>query len=648
MSGVLAVIETDARLLGEREVGRMVGALRPRGDRSEIWRSNEAALAVTRFDWELADGYSGPGFIVHDGEIVVAADATLIYRDDLCRRLLAAGIAPAGPTPSHLIAAAYRAWGHDCAAQLEGDFAFVLYDRAQRRVFAARDFMGRRGLHYVEFDGGILIASTVSALVAHPRCPRDFDDVALAETLTIALSGESRTPYKAVHTVPAATWLSRDPSGTVRTGAYWHFPSGDVVDSRPFDSATEQLRELIGNAIAERLAPDGPTTIWLSGGYDSPALYAVGNATMRAAGGGQLRPISVSFPPGDPGREDEFIDEIARFWQADTTWLSVDDIPLLHDIAAHAAAADVPLQHSFENWIHALLAASRREGSRVAIYGDGGDQLFAVSSVFMHDLFGSLRWLELNREWRARGGKGVRGLWEAVARPVCGELVRAIRRDRRVDMAPPSWLRQDFVRRNAIVERQQQKEWELRNGMNRRAWAETKGSLANPVIPRVGAAFSALGLEHGVEPRAPLLDRRIVEFALARPREERASGGAVKHLLRRAANGLLPPRILLPRGRKTGVLTGYFARSFRADPHGVVAWAFEEPILAELGIVDAESLRRAWLDYQSGTGPESGSGGHLFVALQTELWLRARSTGPQFEQPETSQHMRMSAAGFVQ
>jgi len=138
----------------------------------------------------------------------------------------------------------------------------------------------------------------------------------------------------------------------------------------------------------------------------------------------------------------------------------------------------------------------------------------------------------------------------------------------------------------------------------------------------VFASLSSMALEHSVELRAPLLDRRIVDFALRRPRAERSSAGAVKHLLRQAGAGNLPPSILAPRPAKTGVLTKYFADGFRADPHGLVSDVFAKPILADLGVVDAASLQQAWRDYQR---TASGNGVCLYVCFQTELWLRARS-----------------------
>src|SRR4249919_3770512 len=94
MSGFVAVIDPSRRLLAEPSLVRSLAALSPRGDRYEVWRSNESVMAVARFDWELADEFSGAGLIVNDGDISVAADATLYYHDDLLRALGGASMRP--------------------------------------------------------------------------------------------------------------------------------------------------------------------------------------------------------------------------------------------------------------------------------------------------------------------------------------------------------------------------------------------------------------------------------------------------------------------------------------------------------------------------------------------------------------------------
>jgi hypothetical protein len=77
MSGFVAVIDPSGRLLAEPGLVRPMASLSLRGDRYAVWRSNESVMAVARFDWELVDEFSGPALIVNDGELTVAADATL-------------------------------------------------------------------------------------------------------------------------------------------------------------------------------------------------------------------------------------------------------------------------------------------------------------------------------------------------------------------------------------------------------------------------------------------------------------------------------------------------------------------------------------------------------------------------------------------
>jgi asparagine synthase (glutamine-hydrolysing) len=129
-------------------------------------------------------------------------------------------------------------------------------------------------------------------------------------------------------------------------------------------------------------------------------------------------------------------------------------------------------------------------------------------------------------------------------------------------------------------------------------------------------------MAHGVEMRAPLLDRRIVEFALRRPRSERASLGEVKRLLRGAGRDLLPESVLTPRQTRTGMLTGYFRRSFMEDANGLIESTFRQPVLADIGVVDRDALLRAWHEYRN--GGSGFLGGMLFATLHTELWVRAR------------------------
>jgi hypothetical protein len=89
---------------------RMLGRMEPRGSGpAELWEGEGALFGVSRHAWEMEPGFSGEVLVARAGELVVAADASLYYRDDLVRALAVEGVTPEGITPSHLILAAYRA-----------------------------------------------------------------------------------------------------------------------------------------------------------------------------------------------------------------------------------------------------------------------------------------------------------------------------------------------------------------------------------------------------------------------------------------------------------------------------------------------------------------------------------------------------------
>jgi asparagine synthetase B (glutamine-hydrolysing) len=132
---------------------------------------------------------------------------------------------------------------------------------------------------------------------------------------------------------------------------------------------------------------------------------------------------------------------------------------------------------------------------------------------------------------------------------------------------------------------------------------------------------STFAKEEGVEIRSPLYDRRVIEFALTRPREERSTGAETKRVLRASMRGLLPDSILAARTARTGVTEGYFTRSMREQLPAMVDVAISSSLLESAGVNDAMTFRRAVSEYARGMQSNFAVG--LYFTLQTELWLQS-------------------------
>lgn len=630
MSGILAVIGAAGTLPGDDLVATMLGTMRGRGgDLSGTWRDEQALLAVARHEWELGHSFAGGVAVAHEHGVAVVADGTLYYRDELFARLRVAGCEPSRTTPTHLVLAAYRAWGERCGEHLEGDIAFVVWDARRRRVLASRDFGGKRPLYYAQVEDMLIVASSISAVLAHPACPSTLNLTAIAEDAAGLSSGTGETSYLATRALLGGHRLLWSAGSAPEIEREWNPPAPNDSDTRDFASGAEELARLLRRATAERLPRDEGSAVWLSGGWDSTAIY--GFAQQVRAQRGDTSPfaaVSMSYPAGDPGREDELINDVTAYWNTAPHWVDIRETPMFHESVAAPERAE-PFTHPFEMWNRTLARGARNAQAHVALDGVGGDQLFQVSDVYLADVLRSGRLHTVAREWRARGLslRQVGPFWEWVVRPALGSRVCAAidrLRGRRfthyLERRVPAWIRGDFAQQHDLLGRERSTT-PIDTGLTC-ASHETQWYLLHPYFPRVFGCVAEIALSEGVEMRSPLYDRRVVEFALSRPRSERALGGETKRLLRHAARGLLPAHVLAPRRNRTGVTSGYFSRSMREHLPLLVAEATRDSLLADLGIIEPAQLRQAADRYLAGT--DQSIGGPLFFTIQTERWLRAR------------------------
>lgn len=620
MSLLLAIVSYARPLPDDAVVSRMLARGATRGaERLAAWRDEHAVLAVARHGWELAPAIGGRCAVAHDDDWVVIADAAIYHRADLWRALRAAGEQPTSGDSADLVRLALRAWGDDAVHRLEGDIAFVAWHRRRRRLLASRDFAGRRPLYWAELGDTLVVASTPGVLLAHPDCPSALNPAAIAEDAAMLSAGTGETAWRAVRVLPAGHALSRARYAQAEVRGWWAPRPDPDAAKLSFVDAAERLRELLGLAVRERTA--GRTAVWLSGGWDSTAVYGTAMRARTNGARGEIVPVSMSYPPGDPGREDELIEATTGYWRQEPRWVDARTLPEL-DLAADGRRRDEPFVHPFEHWNRALARRSAREGVRVVLDGVGGDQLFQVSDVYLADLFRSRDWSTLYEESTAKGVRPwhFRTIWEWIVAPALAGGDEADDVPAHLRRRMPPWLRGDFARHHAL-EARERRAAPRASGM-KAADYEAEWYLRHPFFPRVFSAISQAALDEGVELRSPLYDARVIAFALARPREERASRDGTKRLLRYAMRGLLPDQVLAGRAARTGTTGAVFRRTLMRQLDAWLPQRGASP-LADLGIIDPRALRSA--AERARSGAESPHDGALFFTLQAEQWLRGHT-----------------------
>jgi asparagine synthase (glutamine-hydrolysing) len=595
--------------------------------RVDAWTSDDrrAALAVAREDWECAPWLAGEAEVVTIGHVSVAADASLYARSALSAELARAGHPTSDDSATGLIAAVFLARGVAGLLELNGDFAFVLWDAQRRTMLLGRDFVGSRTLYYTVAKSRLIVASTLAGVLsaAGGNAP-SFDRLALAEAASGLSHPSGRTAYSGVWAVPAGRVMSVGPALRIEEAARWNPPTFETGSKTSFTDAANELRDLLRHAVADRMAPD-LSTIWMSGGYDSTSVFATARAALAAGSPGQIETLSVSYPEGDQGREDDIIEMVLKHHGVAPRFIDSAELPLLGDIARNAARRDNPFAAMYDGFFRRASRGSRDVGARVALSGHGGDILFDSPLVYFADLLSGFHLRTLVEEWR-KSREAVWGrmeLIEVALGPLVPEqlaksTMQMLGKAKERFHQPAPWVRKPVSRAIANTG------WmplERRSGESRSS-AVARWALTYPFFIKSQEAAAAVSREMGIEYRTPILDPRVIALAATRPRWEKRSGVRSKSLLRAAMKGMLPEQVLWPRLYKTGLTKDYLMRSVQQEFPVHAAALRRESVLADLGVIDPTHLSKAISD--SASDSKGWIAAHLYFTFQVEYWLRAR------------------------
>jgi len=478
----------------------------------------------------------------------------------------------------------YRIWGDGFVERLNGMWAFVIYDRRRRRLFASRDRFGKKPFYYTHRSGLFAFASELTALTAHGGVEGSVSPLALRKFFAYGYIPAPHSILRDVQKLPGGHSLEHDlTDGSLRVWKYWDFVL-EPFDEEPAhaeDRWCEELRMLLGQAVQRRLVADVPIGVFLSGGIDSSAVAAF---AARELGPGRLNTYSIGFeePSFDESAHAQRAADLVRSTHHLRT-LSIDAArQVLPAVLSHL---DEPLGDSSLLPTY-LLCGFAREQVSVALGGDGGDELFAG-----YDPFRALRWADLYQKLVPRPIH--RAISLLVARlPVSHRNMsldfKLKRTLRGLDHPPSLWcpvwmaplgpadLEVCFGERIELEEIYSEaiEQWEsCRSGslVDRTLQFYTKLYLQDDILTKVDRA----SMMHSLEVRAPFLDIDVVDFARRVPWRYKLRGGQTKYLLKKALEPLLPNDILHRTKKGFGVPIGSWFKS------GVVA-------LPDTGLLDLD------------------------------------------------------------
>jgi asparagine synthase (glutamine-hydrolysing) len=551
-----------------------------------------------------------------DGRVVAVQNGELYNHTNLRRELERAGHLFRSGCDTEVIPHLYEDSGPAFEKRLGGKFAIAVWDARTRSAVVARDRLGIKPLYYAHCGDLLVFGSELKSVLASGLVSSGLDYDAIDVYLTLGFFPGGRTPLAGVRKLEPGHRLEIG-SGAVRVERYWDFPEPTSAPAaRTEDETTEMMLELLDEAVRDRLMSDVPLGAMLSGGLDSSLVVAL----MARHTTEPVKTFAIGF--SDPGSDNELAD--ARF-VAETLGTEHHELELsyesdvvdLPDLLWHL---DEPVADLSALGFHALSRMASRHVT-VALSGQGADELFGG--------------------YRKHRAAAAVSTWRRTLGPAAGPLGGLVGRlPDRFGRAPATIAAADPVER--LLATSGQLDPELRAELARgRLAAVEPGSAERAVRSALGDVgddplpamlyldgrlalvddmvhyFDRASMAHGLEVRVPFLDHRLVEFCATIPAGLKIRGRTQKYILKRAARGLVPDRIVDKRKR------GFFRRSsvgwLQAQMPGAVSDYLLGPSPRCAEFLDRHALERLLASYRAGRADRHV---HLLIAvLLLEIWL---------------------------
>jgi len=527
-------------------------------------------------------------------------------------------------TDTEAIVHAYEQWGAECLKRLRGMFAFAIWDQKQRRLFLARDRVGKKPLFYTQTDGRFLFASELQGLLADREVPRQVNLSAIDAYLSWGYVPAPLTGFENIFKLPPAHYLTVEltPTGPdTRVERYWSLPYEPKLRLSE-EEAAEALREKLTEAVRLRMISDVPLGAFLSGGIDSSIIVGL----MANLSDVPVRTFSIGFEEA-AYNELPHARRVAERWGTDHHEFIVkpDALTILSKLVRHYGEpyADSSAIPTF------YVSQMTRSHVTVALNGDGGDESFAGYERYLGNRLA---------EWIQRV-PGSRWSAQALSRILPDSLdpknrLRNVKRFLLVATRPMVKRYSHWIGFFGDEAKQQLYSQDFQASLNGCRLNDCMESLFEAVrhLDPVEAAMAVdvqsylpydllvkvdiTSMANSLEARSPFLDHEVMELAARLPVNLKLRGRQSKYLLKRAFADLLPPENVNRRKMGFGVPVGDWFR-------GPLRRLLEDALLSDRalkrGYFRPQTVQRLVTEHLERRADHSFS---LWNLLMLELWQR--------------------------
>ena len=523
--------EEDGRI-----VEKMNRTLLHRGpDAQETLLTGPLAMGFCRLSIIGLNNGSQPIFS-EDEQIVIICNGEIFNYMELRMELKDKGHRFRTDSDVEVIVHLYEECGTRLLDRLNGQFAFALYDRGERRLFCARDHLGIIPFYYTMAGNSFIFGSEIKAILGHPAVSREVDRVGLDQVLTFAGLISPRTMFKNIHSLENGHFLLVDEDGTMVNHEYWDlvYPEGEVrLNGKPESAYIDELEGLFESSIRLRLRSDVPTGLYLSGGLDSSMI------AMKIE---QIQPGECKESFCIDFLESQYSESKYQKLVAKQSNSALNQMTFFYsDICQRLAQAiyhcECPIKETYNTASLMLSQAVRSKGIKVIQSGEGADEFFAGYVGYRFD---RMRKLNPVPNGSPEPEQVLRNsIWgdpdffyeknylefDKVKQALYSAEMNSHYED--INCLNHSLINKDRVRNRDVV--------------NQRAYIDYKIRLVDHLVSDHG---DRMALANSVEVRYPFLDKELVEFSTRIPTSLKLNDFTEKYILRKMADRFVPRTVI--------------------------------------------------------------------------------------------------------
>lgn len=617
----------------DRLLDAMLDQINHRGpDGSATWRDWETNFAVGHARLSIIDLSTAANQPMHtvDGRYVISFNGEIYNFKELRRELESDGVVFRTKSDTEVLLCLFEREGKSCLSRLNGIFVFAVWDRTLRHLFIARDHLGVKPLYYAALPQGFLFASELKALTVCPDVARDIDVGCVANHLAFVWSSSASTMLKSVRKLRPGHCAWIDANARLTIERYYEIPLPPPRCERVEPAA---LLTLFDRVVADQMVADVPVGACLSGGVDSSAVVA---SMCRATDPSRVVTFCASVPK-DRTHADNFGDDIVHaremakrlevpLVEVPTTAQLVERLPkMLWDL-------DEPTGDFAALQTRMIAAEAKRHGIKVLLTGTGGDDLFTGYgrhvAAFIWATLDQLPYARRLTSYLISGFPSNSVLGRRLGR--LGQML-ALTEDEMLTeaMSFSSWPAGE---RALLMAKASGQSMDSRSAPFGRLLRETRA--LHPVerllqldlhgfVPDLNLNYTdKMGMQEGVEFRVPLLDFRLVAFAMRVSVSQKIGLWQTKRILRKAMAARLNRAVL----HRTKQGFGVPLRAWMAGPgRDLVAEMISPRVVAARGLFDPAAVARLRNAFDQN---RSDVAFILFTLVCIEIWCRQLSCRP--------------------